>query len=432
VDTNGNVNPTWVNQTAKTGVAPVTTLPVITLQSPENKIYNTNIIPLNFTVTADEPLDTCLLSVDSTPNQTLPNCQNLSVISKEYEPTSGTAAWWHFNGDAADSSGNTNHGTVTGASFVAGKFGSTLYCDGNDYVVVNDSSTLDGFNEITIETWVKPILGARGSIVNKYLYSYTIPINERVYELDISADGHVSFALSSNGTGAGTVWLTSNGTVNNNTWTHIAAATSDGTTMRIFINGEQDPNTAVAPHSIHSSPYNLYIGAWQWSPTDMDTYFNGEIDELRILNRCLSAEQIKSDYALGEGSHSVTVYVNDTAGNWNSSTVGFGIHTYTPPASSSIAGFVTYACNENGLAGATVNLSLSQSGNGNGTPAIKSTVTDSNGSYKFVSLYPGNYNITASRRGFWSNFTPVTVTGAPASESYTPNLALWLKMRPEQ
>jgi len=50
--------------------------------------------------------------------------------------------------------------------------------------------------------------------------------------------------------------------------------------MRIFINGEQAPNTAVAPHSIHSSPYNLYIGAWQWSPTDMDTYFNGEIDEL--------------------------------------------------------------------------------------------------------------------------------------------------------
>ena len=118
--------------------------------------------------------------------------------------------------------------------------------------------------------------------------------------------------------------------------------------MRIFINGEQDPNTAVAPHSIHSSPYNLYIGAWQWSPTDMDTYFNGEIDELRILNRCLSAEQIKSDYALGEGSHSVTVYVNDTAGNWNSSTVGFGIHTYIPPASSSIAGFVSYAYNETG------------------------------------------------------------------------------------
>ena len=81
----------------------------------------------------------------------------------------------------------------------------------------------------------------------------------------------------------------------------------------------------------------------------------------------MSAEQIKSDYALGEGSHSVTVYVNDTAGNWNSSTVGFGIHTYIPPASSSISGFVTYACNETGLAGATVNLSLSQPGNGNET-----------------------------------------------------------------
>ena len=140
----------------------------------------------------------------------------------------------------------------------------------------------------------------------------------------------------------------------------------------------------------------------------------------------MSAEQIKSDYALGEGSHSVTVYVNDTAGNWNSSTVGFGIHTYIPPASSSISGFVTYAC-ETGLAEATVNLSLSQSGNGNETPAIKSTVTDSNGSYMFINVYPGTYNITASRRGFWYNSSSVTVTGAPASESYTLNLTLWLK-----
>ena len=62
---------------------------------------------------------------------------------------------------------------------------------------------------------------------------------------------------------------------------------------------------------------------------------------------------------------------------------------------SSISGFITYACNETGLAGATVNLSLSQQGNE--TP-LKSTVTDSNGSYKFVSLYPGTYNITARSR----------------------------------
>ncbi len=102
---------------------------------------------------------------------------------------------------------------------------------------------------------------------------------------------------------------------------------------------------------------------------------------------------------------------------------------YVSTSGSSISGFITYACNETGLAGATVNLSLSQPGNGNGneTPAIKSTVTDSNGSYKFISVYPGTYNITASKRGFWSNFTSVTVTGAPASESYTLNLALWLK-----
>lgn len=293
----------------------------ITILSPENnRIYKTKIIPFNFI--SDNPLDTCILSVDNTANQTI-DCQNQSVISREYEPIQASA-WYHFNGNALDSSGNNNNGVINGAEFTLGKFGSGLYFDGNDYVEVNDSPSLDGFDEITIEVWVKPILGQRGSIVNKYLYDYSIPINERVYELDITADGHVNFALSSNGTSAGTVWLKSANTIPNNTWTHIVA-TSDGNTMRIYINGEQDPNTAVAPSSIHSSSYNLYIGAWKYSPTDMDDYFVGKIDELRILNRSLSQEQIISDYALGVGEHSITLCGRDTAGNWNSSTVYFTI-----------------------------------------------------------------------------------------------------------
>jgi hypothetical protein len=47
---------------------------------------------------------------------------------------------WHFDGDATDSSGNGNHGTLQGdAGFDAGMFGQALSVDGaGDYVDVGD------------------------------------------------------------------------------------------------------------------------------------------------------------------------------------------------------------------------------------------------------------------------------------------------------
>ena len=293
--------------------------PIITILSPENRTYSTKIIPLHFT--ANEPLSACVLSVDATANQTLQTCQNLSVISREYEERAGTVGWWHFNGNAYDYSGNGNNGTIYGASFVHGKFGEALKFDGiDDWVEVKDP-TMEG-NEITIEAWIylNNITGEY-SIVNKYVYAGA---NERSYILTVE-DGVIWFGLSSDGTWSNTTFLNSSKKIMNNTWTHIAAI-SDGKTMKIFINGVQDPSTKPAPAEIHDSPYDLYIGRWMYSTEGDWTYaFDGIIDEIRILNRALSEEEIESDYALGKGRHSVTVYGKDLAGNWNSSTVYFNI-----------------------------------------------------------------------------------------------------------
>ena len=270
---------------------------------------------------------------------------NVTVIDES--PTSSfinwnntLAAYWSFNTVnetkwTPDFSEHHNHGRLGDGSttempvLTEGKFGHALKFDGvDDFIRVPDSPSLDGFDdgEITIEAWIKPVLGSRGSIVNKYLYNRTIPINERVYELDVKSDGRIGFALSSNGTYAGTVWLTSEMKVKNNTWTHIAAV-SDGKTMKIFINGVQDANTAQAPPRIHDSPYPLYIGRWQWSPTDWDCPFKGVIDELRIWNRALSPEEINASFASGALRHNFTdlkdgryayyAYAIDTAGNYN-------------------------------------------------------------------------------------------------------------------
>jgi hypothetical protein len=40
-----------------------------------------------------------------------------------YVPSSGLVGWWPFNGNAKDSSGNGNNGTVNGAALTTDRFG---------------------------------------------------------------------------------------------------------------------------------------------------------------------------------------------------------------------------------------------------------------------------------------------------------------------
>jgi hypothetical protein len=50
----------------------------------------------------------------------------ISAISAQipsYVPSNGLVAWWPFTGNAKDSSGNGNHGTVNGATLTTDRFG---------------------------------------------------------------------------------------------------------------------------------------------------------------------------------------------------------------------------------------------------------------------------------------------------------------------
>jgi hypothetical protein len=74
-----------------------------------------------------------------------------------------------------------------------------------------------------------------------------------------------------------------------NTWTHVAA-TYDGATLRLYINGAQVATTSIAG-SIAATTGALRIGgnsAW-------GEYFAGMIDEVRIYSRVLTAAEITTD-----------------------------------------------------------------------------------------------------------------------------------------
>jgi hypothetical protein len=74
-----------------------------------------------------------------------------------------------------------------------------------------------------------------------------------------------------------------------NAWTHLAA-TYDGATLKLFVNGVQAGAVAVAG-SLNASADPLRIGGNHiWGE-----YFSGRIDEVRVYNRALSAAEVQAD-----------------------------------------------------------------------------------------------------------------------------------------
>ncbi len=209
--------------------------------------------------------------------------------------TANLVALWHFDENsgttAYDSTDNSNDGMINGASLIVdGKLGNALSFDGNDYVMISNSSSLEP-SEITVEAWVKRN-GSPGSckyIVSKYLpdrigsYSsyglYTGSGGIRFYI------GHSGGWIGSPQASASIVW--------NGDWHHVAG-TYDGSAVKLYVDGEPVVGAGSTTSDIYyEGTGNLYIGAY----TDSSYLaFSGTIDEVRIWDGALTAGEIMYSY----------------------------------------------------------------------------------------------------------------------------------------
>jgi hypothetical protein len=150
---------------------------------------------------------------------------------------------------------------------------------------VPDANSLDLTTGMTLEAWVQPT--ALGSLWR------TVMLKEQpgnlIYAL-YAGDGLGRpatdvFTTADKGF-SGTTALTLN------TWVHLAA-TYDGTTQRLFVNGVQVATKATTG-AIKVSTGALRIGGNNvWT----NEWFAGLIDEVRVYNKALTAAEIQADMA---------------------------------------------------------------------------------------------------------------------------------------
>jgi hypothetical protein len=231
---------------------------------------------------------------DAAGNQT-----TAAAISVTVNNTSnpGLVAAYGFNEGTGttllDQTGNGHTGTIAGATWTTptqGRFGSALSFDGvNDWVTVSDANDLDFTTGMTLEAWVYPTASGGGSWRN-------VMIKERaggeVYNLYGNADTNapVVYVIAA---ATPTVPFDARGgtSLPLNAWSHVAA-TYDGTTLRLFVNGSQVGTRAVANSLLASTGVLRFGGNSVWGE-----FFAGRLDEIRLYNRALSAAEIQADMA---------------------------------------------------------------------------------------------------------------------------------------
>jgi len=218
-------------------------------------------------------------------------------------PGSGCVLWLQMDeregNTIYDHSGYQNHGTRYGASWRRGRIGYCLLFDGvDDYVDCGKDASLNPTSAITIEFWIciKGGAGTYRAVVTRW--DTVAYVNERTYILEVGSDNKLHFRISRDGTDAGAVVISDPTAPSLTTWYHYIG-TWDGTTMRLYRNGEQ---VATASQTAMKTSPNTRTGIGAVIGRSGDpiiSHFNGFIDEVRIYNRALSAEEIKSHYHYG-------------------------------------------------------------------------------------------------------------------------------------
>jgi hypothetical protein len=217
--------------------------------------------------------------------------------------TDGLVGWWPFEGNASDISGNENHALlVNGPTFTDGKIGSALQMDGSDDRMNIPNTVLNNVPEFSISMWFRKstnstdthfhifISVANSEHTNRFILEHKgdfgwfqlidSPSGQRVFEKNIYPDSQY--------------W--------NEQWRKITLVRDSGGTS-MFVSGKLQIREDYQTSAFQVPQNGLWVGPDQdaigggWQSTQ---HLKGDIDDLRIYDRALSAEEVQALYNLGQ------------------------------------------------------------------------------------------------------------------------------------
>ena len=193
----------------------------------------------------------------------------------------GLVAYYPLENDTTDISGNGLDGIVVGdPEFVDGAVGMALNFNGDYYVDCGGNAEFSFADAMTVSTWVniRSVTTAWMAMVAKGENAWRLGINNETTGI------HYAFS------GGDRDWQQANTTTELNTdeWYHVAATYDTNVGALVYINGVLDASNANLD-GIDTNEMPLLLGD---NPEATGRFFDGMLDEVKIYNRALSAEEI--------------------------------------------------------------------------------------------------------------------------------------------
>jgi len=186
----------------------------------------------------------------------------------------GLDAYYPLDGNAEDVSGNGYDGTVVGdVSYASGQVGQAVSFDTGDYIEV--PGFIDASAVQSRFAWVKPTGGVDGAYPRVFHQSNHLELGWR--------QGSNEWGVYD-----GSNWYTF-GTAPSGEWQHVGVVW-DGTNLIGYKNGQP---FQLATNGGSSSTAPIRIGA---NPSPSGDKLAGEIDDVRIYSRALSASEVQALY----------------------------------------------------------------------------------------------------------------------------------------
>ena len=171
----------------------------------------------------------------------------------------------------------------------------------NSYVTLPATHPLSSYNQITVSTWVY----WKGGKDWQRIFDFGNGTTQYMF-LTPKTGNFMRFAIKNGG--AEQIVQTSQ--LAANTWVHVAVTLGNGT-EKLYVNGVEQASANVTIKPSDFKPTLNYIGKSQFS----DPLFSGMLDEFRIYDHVLSADEILqlANNTAPQGDNSLLAYLLDKA-----------------------------------------------------------------------------------------------------------------------
>ena len=197
------------------------------------------------------------------------------------------------DGKLADLSGNNNHGTIhdENNSGLATPVNGEMVFDGvDDYVEIDHSDELDGFEEFTFIFKVNLVKNSREQFLINKMIHYTWSMVDDSYWYRIRGNGTSFIQLSND-----SEWYISSSFYSqDHKWIYMLKYDQNKVELIVDNILVESVNSTSLSGSVNKTPENIFI--WRPNPNPNISFIEWKLDEIMIFNRALSQVEINNIY----------------------------------------------------------------------------------------------------------------------------------------